>query len=442
MAVSRKKAPNLLSQLQSHWPDSLSGQTTLELGLSGGLDSVVLLHLLCELRQALPYSLCAVHVHHGLSAHADSWAAFCQELCSQLGVPLRIEKVTVSRAGGQSLEAQAREARYAAFAKTSANALVLAQHQDDLAETVLLQALRGGGPHALAAMPVWRQADGLALWRPLLSTPRQTLREYADQHGLCWVEDDSNTDPRFLRNWLRNEWMPKLEERLPHYRSGLVRSAAHMADAAQVLDEVVAEDLVSIADGGRLPVSKLVALSPARQRLLLLRWAEQRGLGLSTPDALEVFQQQMLQAGPDRIPEWSLPGGVVFRYRGWLWVEKNRVQPQAYTFHFDPGQLLAVPDWGGVLSWRVDPKGIGEQWLCDALCLKPKQDGDRIAQAFGAKQVKGLMQEAGLPPRVRTRWPLIYSGKNDLLAVAGLAVTVNARDAKGRGWWPVWTPTE
>lgn len=444
MAASRKKTPDLLSLLQAHWPDPLSGQCTLEVGLSGGLDSVVLLHLLQQVGESRSssshsFSLSAVHVHHGLSAHADSWAAFCQALCAKLNIPLRIERVSVSRVGGQSLEAQARESRYAAFAKTKADALVLAQHQDDLAETVLLQALRGGGPHALAAMPVWRKTNALALWRPLLSVSRQILHDYAVEQNLAWVDDDSNTDSRFLRNWLRNECIPPLAQRLPNYRAGLVRCAGQMADAAQVLDEVAAEDLASIATGGRLPLAKLMALSPARQRLLLLRWAERQQLGLPTPGSLEAFQLQIRQAAADRQPEWQLPGGVVFRYREWLFAARFRPAPQSCSFVFNPQQPLIVPEWGGVLRWSPAAKGVGEEWVGQTLWLKPRKGGEGLAQLFGTKPVKNLLQEAGVPPYWRERWPLIWSDVA-LLAVAGVAVGVNAQNTEGRGWWPVWEP--
>jgi tRNA(Ile)-lysidine synthase len=444
MAASRKKTPDLVSLLQAHWPDPLSGQCTLEVGLSGGLDSVVLLHLLqqvCESRSSSShsFSLSAVHVHHGLSAHADSWAAFCQALCAKLNIPLRIEHVSVSRAGGQSLEAQARESRYAAFAKTKADALVLAQHQDDLAETVLLQTLRGGGPHALAAMPVWREANGLVLWRPLLSVSRQVLHDYALEQNLTWVEDDSNTDSRFLRNWLRNECIPQLAQRLPNYRAGLVRSAGQMADAAQVLDEVAAEDLASIAAGGRLSLAKLMALSPARQRLLLLRWVGRQQIGLPTPGSLEAFQVQICKAAPDRQPEWRLPGGVVLRYREWLFAVKLSPIPRSCSFVFHPQQPLAVPEWGGVLHWSPAEKGLSEAWVGQTLWLKPRKGGEGLPQSFGTKAVKNLLQEAGVPPYWRERWPLIWDDAT-LLAVAGVAVGINAQNAEGRGWWPKWEP--
>jgi tRNA(Ile)-lysidine synthase len=439
MGASRKKEPDLLAVIESHWPDALSGQCALELGLSGGLDSVALLHLLCRLRERHPFGLSAVHVHHGLSRDADAWADFCVELCARHRVPLRVERVTVKRAGGQSLEAEARAVRYAAFAASPSNALVLAQHQDDQVETVLLQTLRGGGPHALAAMPAWGDGPGLPIWRPLLSVTRERLQAYAQEYGLAWVEDDSNLDTRYRRNWLRQQWLPALAAYLPDYRQGVARCAGNMADAASVLDEVAAQDLEQAVTQGRVQLDRLAALSLPRQRLLLLRWVERAGLGMPTPASLEEFQQQLWQAAADRQPEWVLPSGVVFRYRGELWAEPLYPVPPALVFAFDPAQVLRLPDWGGELRWRPDPKGLDAGWLGKSLELRPRHGGEGLRQSIGTKPVKNLMQEAGLPPRWRARWPLVFDGDR-LLALAGLAVAVDAQPGAGQGWWPEWSP--
>lgn len=439
MGASRKKESDLLAVIESHWPDALSGQCALELGLSGGLDSVALLHLLCRLRERCAFGLCAVHVHHGLSRHADAWAEFCAELCARFRVPLRVERVTVKREGGQSLEAEARAARYAAFAASAADALVLAQHLDDQVETVLLQALRGGGPHALAAMPAWGAGPGLPVWRPLLSITRECLQAYVQEHGLAWVEDESNGDTRYRRNWLRQRWLPQLAAYLPEYRQSVARCGTNMADAASVLDEVAAQDLARVIVLGRVQLDRLAELSLPRQRLLLLRWAERAGLGLSTPASLGAFQQQLWQAAADKSPEWNLPHGVAFRYRNELWPELQRPAPQFCGFVFDPALVLCLPEWGGELRWRPDPKGLGAQWLGKPLELRSRQGGEGLRQSVGTKPVKNLMQEAGLPPRWRARWPLVFDGER-LLAVAGLAVAVDARAIDGQGWWPEWSP--
>ncbi|RXZ42815.1 tRNA lysidine(34) synthetase TilS [Crenobacter cavernae] len=441
MAASRKTPPDLIDRLTQQWPDLESGHSVLELGLSGGLDSVVLLHLLCRWRAAGGPSLSAVHVHHGLSAYADAWAAFCEALCRDKGVPLRVERVNVSRAGGESLEAEARKARYAAFGKSSAKVVVLAQHQDDQAETVVLQLLRGGGPHALAAMPAWRRLGGLSLWRPLLDVPRSALQAYAETHGLAWIEDDSNADPRWRRNWLRLDWLPSLAEVQPDYRRSLARVASNMADAAAMLDELIEQDRALCEVDGRLGLAKLSSLSLPRQRQLLLRWAQSHGLGEGTPAALEEFRGQLWTAARDRNPLWRLPHGVVQRYRAALWPVPDLFgeMPGACEISFDPASRADLPQWGGALSWRADPKGLALR-LGQPLVLKPRQGGERLAQAAGRKPVKTLLQEAGIPPALRTRWPLLFDQSHELLALPSVAVAYDAKSGGGERWWPLWQP--
>jgi len=210
----------------------------LTVGFSGGLDSSVLLHRLAHDPALRTRGLSALHVHHGLYPDADLWQQHCVDLCAQWQVPLACIRVEVQRHSGNGLEAAARDARHAAFAGAlpAGGILTLAQHQDDQAETVLLRALRGSGVDGLAAMRPWRAfADGW-LWRPLLALPRARLLDYARAHGLRWIEDSSNRDLQFDRNWLRREIMPKLSARWPHAAARLAHVAALQGEALELLD--------------------------------------------------------------------------------------------------------------------------------------------------------------------------------------------------------------
>ncbi|TCP12430.1 tRNA(Ile)-lysidine synthase [Crenobacter luteus] len=438
MAASRKTPPDLVECLTQTWPDRVSGHSVLALGLSGGLDSVVLLHLMRRWRDAGGPAFSALHVHHGLSAYADDWADFCAALCADWDVPFAVARVEVGRAGGESLEAAARQARYRAYAAGSADVIALAHHLDDQAETVLLQLLRGGGPHALAAMPVWRREGGLALWRPLLGVARGQLRAYAEAHRLGWVDDDSNADPRWRRNWLRLVWLPELARSQPDYRQALARAASNMADAAAMLDELAEQDTAACVRDGRVELAALAALSAPRQRQLLLRWAQAQGLGESSPAALEEFRAQLWSAAPDRNPGWRLSRGQAQRYRGEVWPLPLRmaVAPDAETVCFAPGAELVLPAWCGALSWQRRPGGLplleGQPLL---LCRR--RGGERLRQAVGAKPVKTLLQEAGVPPAWRESWPLIHDAAGRLLALPSVAVDSESARAE-EGWWPVW----
>ena len=211
------------------------------LALSGGVDSIVLLHLLAGLRASHPFTLSAVHVHHGLNPDADQWLDFCREACARLSVPFAAERVCV-RPKGQGIEAAARAARYAVFAVQPCDAVALAHHQDDQIETFFLAALRGGGIRALAAMPPSREWQGKTLLRPLLAYSRAEIEAYAAAHGLAHVNDSSNQDPSLLRNWLRHQMLPRLVFRLPHAAAHIQSTITTLQDEHALLNEIIAED--------------------------------------------------------------------------------------------------------------------------------------------------------------------------------------------------------
>ncbi|MDN0082036.1 tRNA lysidine(34) synthetase TilS [Crenobacter sp. SG2305] len=433
------KMPDLLQRLIKEWPETLSGHFTLELALSGGLDSVVLLDLLLQARAHQCFTLSAVHVHHGLSPNADAWSEHCRALCEARAVPLRIERVQVIP-DGDGVEAAARRARYQVLASSSANVVALAQHQDDQAETVLLQALRGGGPHALAAMPRWRAlTPAIDLWRPLLGIRRDELETYAVAQGLRWVDDESNTDPRYRRNWLRHHWLPVLAAELPDYRAQLQRTASQLADAAALLDELAEQDLAQAVRGGRLQLAELTRLSEPRQRQLLLRWVERSGLGSATPESVEAFRRQLLTARSDATPQWRLSRGLVHRYRGELWPDAGSASPQCqYLSSAVLTTPVALPDWQGVLAFEPRKGGLRSELIEQGLWLQPRQGGERLALKVGRKPVKTLLQEAGVPPFLRERWPLLVDAGGECVALPGVEVANTAQSDDG--WWPLWTP--
>ena len=232
---------------------------------SGGLDSTVLLHQLVLLREQDPsLTLRAVHVHHGLSAHADDWVAHCRQICQQWQVPLVVHHVTLAR-GGLGVEAHARAARYQAFQDTlnAGEVLVTAQHQDDQCETLLLALKRGSGPTGLSAMAPSSAFAGSRLLRPLLNETRESLRQWALAHQLSWIEDESNQDDTYDRNFLRLRVIPVLRERWPHFSEAVARSASLCAEQEQLLDEMLAAELASlVAEDGSLAIAPLASMSP------------------------------------------------------------------------------------------------------------------------------------------------------------------------------------
>lgn len=326
MAASRNRTPpDLLTRVGDFIADYAGTTTPLYVGLSGGCDSVVLLHVLSRL--GLGARLRALHVHHGLSPNADAWAQFCLDFSTRLGVDCQVLRVAVRRDAPHGLEAEARHARYAAFEAAGVTQLCLAHHQDDQAETVLFNLLRGAGLAGACGMRAVRAMASLNLLRPLLDVPRATLLAYADAHELAWVEDESNADRRYSRNFLRHAIFPALAERFPAAPAKLTQAADHLAEAAGLLDELACQDWLAAADGDALRLSVLRTLSMPRLRHLLRHRLAVLGWHVPAAVRLDEFARQVMTAAPDRHPVLLLPEGRMQLSRGRLrWIGKN--QPQ------------------------------------------------------------------------------------------------------------------
>lgn len=400
------------------------------LAYSGGRDSHALLHAAAQLRDGgFPIPFHAVHVDHGLQAASPAWAQHCAAVCAALSIPLTSLRVHAHPAPGESPEAAARHARYEAIAGLieTGDCLLTAHHQDDQAETLLLQLLRGGGPHGLAAMP------GLAPFargwhaRPLLAFPRSELQRYAELHGLRWIDDPSNADTGYDRNYLRGVVMPVVRERWPAAARVLTRSAAHQAEAAQLLDALAAQDL-ALCKGEyaeTLSISALAALDAARQRNLLRYWLKRLGHKLPDSARLAQVQHTVLGAAPDREPVVGWEGTELRRYRGNLYALRASL-PHAAAFErpWNVTEPLQLP--GGALLTAVPARGAGiKRELCAErnISVRYRRGGERCRPAPRAplRPLKKLLQERGVPPWRRERLPLIYVG-DELAAVADLWV--------------------
>ncbi|KSW23342.1 MULTISPECIES: tRNA lysidine(34) synthetase TilS [unclassified Pseudomonas] len=406
-------------------------------GFSGGLDSSVLLHLLAQLArtESLP-PLSAIHVHHGLQAAADAWPAHCEAFCRELGVPLLVERVTVPT--GASLEQAARRARYEAFAKhlKTDDCLLAAQHRDDQAETLLFRLLRGAGVRGLAGIPAARPLGAGMLLRPLLDVPRAELESYAREHGLRWIEDPSNTDTAFARNYLRQRVLPLLAERWPRAVDNIARSAAHLAEAEALLAELAQQDLAAARPGNdfdwlhvpSLALAPLLALGESRQRNALRHW-----LAPFTPmpdSAHWAGWQALRDAAGDAAPVWRLGGGELQRSGGRLWwLSGAWLQAPACELPWDdPSQPLALPGNGLLHLEGAPPVG--------PLRVTCRRGGEQLELARrGHRDLKRLLNESAVPAFVRPRLPLLWRG-GQLLGVANLPAL---RQAGETGWRLRWT---
>ncbi len=387
---------------------------------SGGLDSTVLLHLLVGFcRKHGGPELRAIHIHHGLQEAAEAWPEHCRTVCGLLDVPLQVIRVQVPEVA--SIEQAARDARYVEFARQlkAGETLMLAQHQDDQSETLLLRLLRGSGVAGLQGMPWSRPLGAGQLLRPLLGISRAQLEAYAHKHGLSWIEDPSNSSDTYDRNLLRNRIMPGLRQRWPALNTVLARTAAHMQQAQGLLEELAAIDLRQAATQALpdwLPLEALSLdvidqLSIARQTNLLRYWLRDKTAMPNT--AHWAGWQALLQAGANAQPLWQLQDGALVRHGRrlyWLPLAWQKTPPDPGLHQVRDGEYL-LPDNGllQIAGLNTAPLRIGY-----------RQGGEQMElPGRGRRDLKRLLQERQIPAFLRGRLPLLFAGEQ-LVAVAGL----------------------
>ena len=387
--------------------------------VSGGRDSMALLHCTARSAQALGIEVIALHVHHGLMPQADAWAERVRRTCLRWKLAFAVQRLAGQPAKGDSIEAWARRGRYLALAAMARNAgaglVLLAHHRRDQAETFLLQALRGAGPAGLAAMPRQASRDGIVWVRPWLSATHEAIEAYARRHRLRFVEDPSNTDVRYARSLLRASAMPALRRAFPDAESALLASAARCAEAQAVLDEVAQADLAALSDGHALRLAPWRALSAARQANALRAWLRAQ-LGRGAPQALiERLLRELPGTGP---AQWASEGVTLRRYRGRLEATAGSLTTLCIS-----GQLQTTPvEEGGVALTDLE----GARW-------QPRQGGERFQRAPGTppRSLKKQFQAAAVPAWQRDA-PLLFAADGRLLFVPSLGLDARALAAPGK----------
>lgn len=401
------------------------------IAFSGGGDSLALLCALHELG-GLGRPMLAVHIHHGLQAQADSWAQHCAEVAGRLGIELHSQRVNARAARGQSPEAAARDARYAALRRIvgEGDVLLTAHHRGDQAETLMLQLLRGAGPAGLSAMPGETRFGLGKHARPLLEQSRSALRQYLQERGESWVEDPSNRSVAASRNYLRHRVFPVLEARWPAVERTLSRAARHQAEAQELMTVLGRQDMGAVAGAlpGTLSVSALLGMSRTRLHNVLRIWLTDKSLPIPNASRLEQVRGRLLQAAAHANPHLIWPGGEMRRYRDALYaMTPMSDHDPSQVLPWDMREALPLPGLGRELSAEQLHSDV-DRLRCagETATVRFRRGGERC-RPRGSKHsraLKTLLQEAGVPPWERDRIPLLYVGEQ-LCEVVGFWVCEN-----------------
>ncbi len=429
------------TSLQPHLPSA----SQIAVAYSGGLDSTVLLHTIVQLYEDTP--IIAIHVNHNLSPNAAAWQAHCVASCKALGVELHVQSVHLT-ANGKGLEAEARELRYAAIADCIAsNALVLTgQHQQDQIETFLLQLKRGAGPKGLSAMPqsLAFAKDSLLL-RPLLNCSQADLQRYADIHQLSWIEDESNLDTHFERNFLRQKVLPQITQRWPGFDKAASRSISLIAEQQQLVDELAAQDLAGVKVGvegevesNSLNIVRIGRLSTIRQRNLLRYWLAKQNVSLPSREVLNTLINEVILAKADANPKVQWAGVQLRRFRDEIFLLANAIEHSGEAVELQLDQTVVFEHGIGSLTLSTLNIGGGGQ-------LRLPHADEKITVRFDVtgvsckpqgsahtRKLRHLFKQYKVPPWQRSRTPLIYYGEQ-LVAVAGLFVCEEVREGVACG---------
>jgi len=421
--------PDLVDKAFVSLPASSKKIKSMTIALSGGVDSVVLLHLLHQLQKTHDFTLKASHVHHGLSKNADKWVKFCEKLCAKLSISLDVNYIQLPQKKALGIEGEARRLRYEKLLQSKTDLVVLAHHEDDQAETFLLQLIRGAGVKGLSSMAHFD--DSRHLWRPLLNTSRTDIESYAKKHQLKWIEDESNQNIDFDRNFIRYKILPILKNRFNHIIKVISRSSSHLAEAQHLLDDLAKIDIKSYFKSynykHKLQVKTLDKLSNARAKNVLRYWLEINDQMMPSKDLLDELLRQVLTAKKDATIKIYLSKEFeIRRYQDEIYIVPNNKKIQKnYEMIWAGESEIILPNGQKLKFKKVKGRGINLKFLDHQkkLKIRNRQGGEffKPDSKRPTKKIKQLLQESDLPPWERDFLPLFFVG-DDLAFVPNFGV--------------------
>ena len=425
----KNKSEEILSEIINSFNDFFKkpskNKLDLSVALSGGLDSIVLLHALNEVKFKLKIKLNAIHIHHNLSENADDWLAFCYKECKRLGVSISSEKVDIKPNLSMGIEGAARQSRYEALEKYRKNILVLAHHQNDQAETLLLQLFRGSGLNGLAAMPIFDQDR--FIWRPLLGINRETIEGYAKENNLNFIQDESNNNLQFDRNFLRKEILPLIKSRYPDIINTISRSSENIAEGLNLHKAIAKEDanLYFSKNKECLALSMIKEFDKERVVNLIRWWLDVNKQMMPSKKTMnELYNQIKIVKKDSQINIHISSKTSVRAYNDFLWLVKITKDKHSYDLIWKGEDILELPGSSKLLFKPCLGQGISlEKVGSSILRIQNRKGGERFKPNRNqpTRTLKYLLQKMNMPPWERAILPIIYS-EDMLVAVPNYGV--------------------
>ncbi|MEG9500220.1 tRNA lysidine(34) synthetase TilS [Mannheimia indoligenes] len=407
----------LFNRFQAECRKHLPHQTDFLIGLSGGVDSVVLLHLFAHTN----FNIRAIYIHHGLSPNANSWAEFCEQYCKRLNIPFILQKVTVDSTNG--VENGAREARYQAIQQhlKSNEILATAHHLDDQAETFLLALKRGSGIKGLSAMQAVTFLQNFTVFRPLLTFSKVELLAYAKAHQLQWIEDESNANNRYDRNFLRNKILPLLNQRWQQFSEMVARSAQHCAEQQELIQELLNDELTkSIGEKNQLSIAHFESFSLLKQQQLIRLWLEKYGVMMPSQVQLQAVISELIFANADKNPHVKIGEKVIRRYQQAIYITDKLPEIPAFEIKLGAETELDLPHQLGKITRHQQEIICKKQGKTDRLLLPEVLAQEEISLRIGQQgkvkcygkphreEMKKIWQQHNVPVWERSNTLLVF----------------------------------
>ena len=424
----KNKSDVILSEVISSFNDFFKDQKKtvgVTVGLSGGVDSMVLLNVLFQLKTKLNLKLNAIHIHHGLSKNADHWCEVCLDECKKLGIDFSQKNINIDNSEGIGIEAAARKARYQMLHQLSDEFLATAHHQNDQAETLMLQLLRGSGLKGLASMPLFDKER--RLWRPFLKISRDTIEEYAKNNNVRFVEDESNQNTEFDRNFLRLEIFPRLIKRFPQTIKSLGRSADLVAEGLNLNKAIANEDAKNYFSEDFIKLNTKIFRTFPRDRVVnLIRWwLEKNQQKMPSQKIMDQIYNQIISAKKDAQINIHISSKMSVRaYKDFLWLVKIKKEKNSFDLIWKGEEVFELPGSGKLLFKPCLGKGISlDKVGSSVLRIQNRKGGERFKPERNqpTRTLKYLLQKINMPPWERELLPVIYS-EDMLVAVPNFGV--------------------